>query len=60
MILNAGISRGLTLSDFDEMTLGQVIDFITVYNNMNSQGEFEENEDSVEVQEANQLDFDNF
>lgn len=49
------LERGLSLSDFDYMTVGMIIDFIVTYNNENTK---DENED--EVRNANQADFDSF
>lgn len=54
--MTAGLSRGLTLSDFDNLTLGQVIDYIIVYDNQNMTEEDKENE----VRMATQADFDKF
>lgn len=50
------IERGLTLSDFNEMTMGMILGYITTYNNMKSDGEDAEGG----VREANQTDFDKF
>lgn len=54
LILRA-LERGLSLSDFNEMTIGMIIDFIVTYNNESSK---DENED--EVRNATQSDFDRF
>lgn len=66
-ILAAGLSRGLTKQDADEMTLGMWIDYIIEWNNMNSQ-ESDADERSVKGpkpkadkrRRATQADFDNF
>lgn len=48
------IERGLTLSDFNELTLGMILGYITTYNN----SQLEEEEEHI--REANQSDFDKF
>jgi len=48
------LERGLTLRDFEHLTLGMIIDFITTYNNERLGDE--EKEDSVRM--ATQADFD--
>ena len=45
----AAINKGLTLSDFEELTIGMIIDYIVTYNN-----------DDEEIREADQSDFDAF
>jgi len=50
------LERGLTLRDFEHLTLGMIIDFITTYNNERLGDE--EKEDSVRT--ATQADFDRF
>ena len=46
--------RGLTLSDFNELTLGMILGYITTYNNERL------DEDEEYIREANQSDFDKF
>jgi hypothetical protein len=48
------LERGLTLCDFEHLTLGMIIGFITTYNNERLGDE--EKEDSVRM--ATQADFD--
>lgn len=48
------IERGLTLRDFEDLTLGMIIGFITTHNN--ERLEEDEKEDSVRT--ATQADFD--
>lgn len=50
------IERGLTLSDFNEMTLGMILGYITAYNNAHM--EDEDKEGTVRI--ATQDDYDNF
>ena len=50
------LERGLTLTDFEDLTLGMIIGFITTYNNLNLSDEEKEDE----VKEATQADFDAF
>ena len=55
--MTGAISRGLTLVDFKEMTIGQVVDYCIVYNNINSHGDKEKEQTT---RKATQKDFDNF
>jgi hypothetical protein len=48
------IERGLTLRDFEYLTLGMILDFIITYNNERLKDD--EKEDSVRM--ATQADFD--
>lgn len=50
------LERGLSLSDFDYMTVGMIIDFIVTYNNER----IEEDEMEDVIREATQEDMDNF
>ena len=54
ILICRAIERGLSLRDFDNMTVGMIIDLIITYNNLNNK------DDEEEVREANQNDFDNF
>ncbi|MFU0834012.1 MAG: Asp-tRNA(Asn)/Glu-tRNA(Gln) amidotransferase GatCAB subunit C [Oscillospiraceae bacterium] len=56
MLLVRAIERGLTLHDFNEMTIGMVLDYIITYNNLNAHGTNEEEQ----IREATQEDFDKF
>lgn len=46
--------RGLTLADFNELTFGMILGFITTYNNEHL------DDDEEHIREANQSDFDKF
>lgn len=48
------IARGLSLSDFEKMTIGQIVDYVITYNEIHSE------EKEPEERQANQSDFDNF
>lgn len=50
------IERGLTLRDFEDMTVGMITDFIITYNN--EQDENKEDEDEIRI--ADQSDFNRF
>jgi len=50
------LERGLTLHDFEDLTLGMITGFIIAYNNEHLSED--ELEDSVRI--ANQADFDGF
>lgn len=47
------LERGLKLSDFNDMTIGMIFDYIITYNNVNS----ENDDDEIE---AAQVNFDAF
>lgn len=47
--------RGLYLSEWDNLTVGMIMDYITFYNN-----EYFEVEKNEEVRQATQADFDRF
>jgi len=51
------LERGLTLRDFEDMTLGMILDFIITYNNEKLDSESGEEDD---VRMATQADFDQF
>ena len=50
------LERGLTLRDFEDLTLGMIIGFITTYNNER----LGEDEKEESVRKATQEDFDCF
>lgn len=50
------IERGLSLVDFENMTVGMILDYIITYNNLNIKADDEEDE----IREATQEDFDKF
>ena len=54
LVMLRAIERGLTLRDFEDLTLGMIIGFITTHNN--ERLEEDEKEDSVRM--ATQADFD--
>ena len=47
--------RGLTLKDFDNMTIGQIVDYCKTYNELNKP-----DEERKETKKASQKDFDRF
>lgn len=49
------LERGISLHDFENMTVGMILDYVIVYNNLNNIKDDEE-----EIKEATQSDFDNF
>ena len=51
------LERGLTLRDFEDLTLGMILDFIITYNNEKLDSK-DEGEDEVRI--ATQADFDRF
>lgn len=48
------ISRGLNLSDFKDMTIGQIVDYCIEYNDM------QKTDKKKDTKKARQEDFDNF
>lgn len=56
MIMVRALERGISLSDFNDMTVGMLIGYIQTYNNLNGS----KKEDEEECREATQADFDNF
>ena len=56
MLMVRAIERGLSLIDFENMTVGMILDYIITYNNLNIKEESEEEQ----VREATQEDFDAF
>lgn len=51
------LTRGLTLSDFKSMTIGDVVDYCIAYNNAQIESD---KEDEPTTRKASQKDFDNF
>lgn len=56
ILMVRALERGLVLSDFREMTVGMIIDYITTYNNLN----LNEEEKEDEIRMATQADYDAF
>lgn len=52
--MTGAITRGLTLRDFDGMTIGQIVDYCKTYNDLNKSPE------EKETKIASQKDFDRF
>jgi hypothetical protein len=50
------IERGLTLRDFEELTLGMILGYVVTYNNEH----LDDNEKEDTVRQATQVDFDRF
>ncbi|MPN14338.1 hypothetical protein SDC9_161665 [bioreactor metagenome] len=47
--------RGMPLQMFEDMTIGQIVDYCITYNNMQDE---EKDEDSPRIRKATQEDFD--
>lgn len=56
MIMAGAISRGLTLRDFETMTIGQIVDYCKTYNEINKPAD----ERAKDTKIASQKDFDRF
>ena len=56
LVMLRALERGLTLRDFEHLTLGMIIGFITTYNNEH----LDDNEKEDTVRTATQADFDRF
>ena len=54
--MTGAITRGLTLRDFDSMTIGQIVDYCKTYNDLNKATEERDKETKI----ASQKDFDRF
>ncbi len=52
--MTGAITRGLTLKDFDNMTIGQIVDYCKTYNDLNKSPE------EKDTKIASQKDFDKF
>lgn len=55
-IVAGALSRGLTVADFDDMDIGDVVDYCITYNNNIDT----EKKDDEERRQATQEDWDNF
>lgn len=56
--MTAAIQRGLTLSDFKEMDIGSIIDYVIIYNN--NYYKEDDKEKATTIRKATQADFDRF
>lgn len=56
MLLVRANERGISLIDFERMTMGMILDYIITYNNLN----ISEEDKEESIREANQNDFDSF
>jgi hypothetical protein len=57
LVVLRALERGLTLRDFEDLTFGMILGFITTYNNEHLDDDDEKEE---VIREANQADFDLF
>jgi hypothetical protein len=55
MVMRAAIRRGLALSDFENMTVGMILDYLVTCSNLE-----QEDEEPEGPRQATQADFDNF
>lgn len=55
-IMVGALKRGISLKDFNDMTVGMIVGYITEWNNLNLSDEDKEEE----IKEASQSDFDSF
>ena len=56
--MSGAISRGLTLRDFEDLSLGQIVDYCKTYNDAHK--EKDEEKKDTKVRTASQGDFDRF
>jgi len=56
LVMLRAIERGLTLRDFEELTLGMILGYVVTYNNEH----LDDNEKEDTVRQATQVDFDRF
>lgn len=58
MIMAAALQRGLSLNDFNDMSIGALVDYVITYNNTYATDEDGKNKGTV--RKATQKDIDNF
>lgn len=60
--MTAAFERGMTSSDFEEMEIGAIVDYIITYNNLHFSGEEQSNNNSNKpvIRKATQEDWDRF
>lgn len=56
LLIVRSLERGILLKDFEDLTMGQIMDIIVTFNNLN----LDKDEKEEEIREATQSDFDNF
>jgi len=54
LLIIRALERGITLSDFDNLTIGMIMDILITFNNENI------SEDEEDIREATQQDFDSY
>ena len=56
--MTGAISRGLSLRDFEDISIGQIVDYCKTYNELHKSTD--DKEKKTEMRKANQSDFDRF
>lgn len=56
--MTGAVTRGLTIRDFEDMNIGQIVDFCKTYNEMNKSEDDKKTESKTRT--AGQGDFDRF
>jgi len=54
LLIVRALERGITLSDFDNLTIGMIMDILITFNNENY------SEDETDIRDAGQSDYDNW
>ena len=54
LLIIKALERGITLSDFDNLTIGMIMDILITFNNENY------SEDEEDIREATQQDYDSW
>ncbi|MGP1567932.1 MAG: hypothetical protein ACTTHM_04390 [Peptoanaerobacter stomatis] len=54
------MSRGLTLQDFEKLTIGQIVEYCITYNQANNQSKNDDGDDKMITRKATQSDWDRF
>ena len=54
LLIIKALERGITLSDFDNLTIGMIMDILITFNNENYA------EDETDIRDAGQSDYDNW
>lgn len=58
MLIAGALNRGLTLKDFNELTIGQIVEYCITYNEVNNTDDEEKEETTIK--KATQEDWDSF
>ena len=60
LLIAGALSRGLTLQDFEKLTIGQIVEYCITYNQANNQSKNDDGDDKIITRKATQSDWDRF